>query len=205
MKKVVLNILLILGCTTVAVAQFPANIGKLPSGKTIKICYEVRVDDDTPINTTGICEQGSVMYQDPNNSINTLTMMTDDPDTGPPNDATCTQVLICNISAIQRGNAMCEPGNATYSQEIIVTYEGGGGNLLINANGSMFSFGQTVSPQTVTLTGLPIDGNSVTVTASFEGVTGCEKTEVDLYVAPSQLTVDAGMDQKYLAWVIMSI
>jgi cytoskeletal protein CcmA (bactofilin family) len=77
-------------CTVgTAQAQFPASslvIGNLAPGDSIVITFEVEIDDPFPMGDTEVANQGTVSG---NNFANVLT---DDPDTAAPNDATVTPV-----------------------------------------------------------------------------------------------------------------
>ena len=76
----------------------------------------------------------------------------------------------------------CVQATNTYTQEVTVTYsdQPASGNLVVNGQ----SFAITSSPQLVTLTGLPADGNPVDVTASFSADPICPRTETALFTAP---------------------
>lgn len=88
-----------MGGTAELMAQFPSNIGILPAGKTITICYEVSINANTPANVTEVCEQGSITYDDPNMPGQTLSFKTDDPSVNVVvEDPTCTNVQVCDIS-----------------------------------------------------------------------------------------------------------
>ncbi len=92
--------------------------------------------------------------------------------------------VVCSIDGLTAGNQTpCNTSNNTYTQEVIVTYSNppATGNLVVN--GQSFAIG--TSPQTVVLTGLNSDGNSVNVTASFSDDTGCNITSNGLFTAPT--------------------
>ncbi|WP_338767116.1 choice-of-anchor D domain-containing protein [Bernardetia sp. ABR2-2B] len=93
----------------------------------------------------------------------------------------------CAITAISAGTQTnCiggDPINGTYeyAQDITVTYSNppASGDLVVN--GQSFSIG--TSPQTVTLTGLTPDGNSVDVIAVFSADASCTFTETNAFTA----------------------
>lgn len=62
-----------------------SSIGILPARKTVTITYDVRVKN--PVSVTQVGTQGSV------SGSNFTTILTDDPDTGAPNDSTKTSVV----------------------------------------------------------------------------------------------------------------
>jgi len=93
---------------------------------------------------------------------------------------TCT----CDISAIAVGpQTACDDGGGTYDIEVTVTYEYSPSTGTLDVNGQSFAIGS--SPQTVVLTGMPLDGQSVDLTASFSDDGACTFTETGAYTAPS--------------------
>lgn len=71
-------------------AQFPSQslvIGNIAPGDSIVLTFEVEIDDPFPAGDTEVANQGTVSG---NNFANVLT---DDPDTAAPNDATVTPVM----------------------------------------------------------------------------------------------------------------
>lgn len=89
----------------------------------------------------------------------------------------------CNITGLSTGTqSACNPADDTYTQEVIVTYTNAPASGTLNVNGQSFAI--TSSPQTVLLTGLPADGNSVNVTAEFSDDLGCTLTNNGLFTAP---------------------
>ena len=93
----------------------------------------------------------------------------------------CTATL-CAITDISAGTqTSCIPAMNTYTQEIILTYTNpSSGTMSVNGQ----NFNVTSSPQTITLTGLTADGNSVDVTAFFNSGMLCSLTEVNVFTAP---------------------
>ena len=91
----------------------------------------------------------------------------------------CANCEINNLSATQ---GPCDPATNTYTAEITVTYSNAPGSGTLDVNGQSFSI--TTSPQTVTLTGLVSDGNTVDVTANFSGDPACNLTANGLFTAP---------------------
>lgn len=92
----------------------------------------------------------------------------------------------CSISNIGLSGAPTNIGGGTYDQSFVVNYsfEPGSGTLDVSAAGVTVNAAISTSPQTVTLMGLPADGNPVTVTATFSAEGTCTVTESNLYVAP---------------------
>jgi len=93
----------------------------------------------------------------------------------------------CAITNLSATPTACNPADNSYSVDIIVTYSNDPGNGTLDVNGQSFAI--TTSPQTVTLTGLTSDGNSVNVTAEFSTDSGCTLTSNSLYTAPASCTV----------------
>ncbi|HHG83235.1 MAG TPA: hypothetical protein ENJ82_00670, partial [Bacteroidetes bacterium] len=75
----------------------------------------------------------------------------------------------------------CDSASNSFGQEIIVTYANApaSGNLVVNGQ----AFPITSSPQVVILTGIPSNGQPVTVSAWFDADTTCIRTEVGLMTA----------------------
>jgi len=93
---------------------------------------------------------------------------------------TCT----CDISAIAvEPQTACDDIGGTYDIEVTVTYEYAPSSGTLDVNGQSFAI--TSSPQTVVLTGMPLDGQSVDLTASFSDDGACTFTETGAYTAPS--------------------
>ena len=98
---------------------------------------------------------------------------------------------LCSISGIVAGaQTACDPGTNTYTQEITVTYDTPPASGTLDVNGQSFTI--TTSPQTVTLTGLVSDGNTVDVTAVFSDDLGCTFTSNGLFTAPSGCDFNCG-------------
>ena len=96
--------------------------------------------------------------------------------------ATSCAVIPCNITALTTGTqSACDPATDTYTQEVTITYNNAPPGT-INVNGQTFT--QTNSPQTVTLTNLPSNGNSVDLTAFFTNDNNCTLTETGAFTAP---------------------
>lgn len=101
--------------------------------------------------------------------------------------ASCYETLIfpipCSISAVSAGTqSACNPGTNTYTQGVTVTYTNAPASGTLNVNGQSFAI--TSSPQTVTLTNLTANGNSVNVTAQFSADPSCTLTSNGLFTAP---------------------
>jgi hypothetical protein len=99
-------------------------------------------------------------------------------------DVKGTAFTTCGITSLTSGTqTACNPVTNVYSQDVIVTYnnEPGSGNLVVAGQ----SFAITGSPQTVTLTGLNSNGNTVNVTANFSANTACTLTKANLFTAPA--------------------
>lgn len=94
----------------------------------------------------------------------------------------CTTV--CGITNFSAGNqTACDPLTNSYTQEIEVVYINppNTGDLIVNGQ----AFPITGSPQTIILTGLLSDGNTVNVNASFSAVASCVGASNGLFTAPT--------------------
>ena len=92
----------------------------------------------------------------------------------------CVTCSVDNITADTQ--SACDPNNDTYTQDVTVTYSNPPGSGTLDVNGQSFTI--TSSPQTVTLTGLTADGNTVGVTAGFSSDGSCTLTSNGLFTAP---------------------
>jgi len=93
---------------------------------------------------------------------------------------------VCGIANVIPGDkSNC--GSGTYDQDLIVYYEfpPEEGMLVVNDH----QFEATSSPQTVTLTGLPADGQTHDVTAYFIDVQGCSAFIESVFTAPMSYEV----------------
>lgn len=92
----------------------------------------------------------------------------------------------CQIAAISLSGEPTNVQNGTYDQRFIVTYSfpPTNGTLNVTVGGVMRSVAISGSPQTVAFTGLPANGELVTVSAFFSASSDCELTRVDFYTAP---------------------
>ena len=101
--------------------------------------------------------------------------------------ASCEETIsmpLCAISGLAAGaQTPCFAGDNSYTQEITVTYNNApsSGNLEVNGQ----SFPITTSPQTITLSSLVADGNTVNVTANFSADPTCTLTSNALFTAPA--------------------
>ncbi len=160
---------------------FPVEINHLPQGKKIIITYKVVIQKPLdPRTALTVSDQISITGE----SIGTL--LSDDPDTPPANDATLTSVLGCNILGIQAATPVCGNNN-NYSVAITVTNDGAPltGNLVIEANGQTFQapVDPDTTAQTMTIT-LPANGQRIDVKAYYSELPQCELLAPDLFTAP---------------------
>jgi len=89
----------------------------------------------------------------------------------------------CAITAITAGTqTACNPSDNTYTQQVTITYSDAPATGTLQVNGTAFAI--TSSPQTVTLTGLNSDGNTVDVSAVFSDDASCSMTVLGLFTAP---------------------
>lgn len=102
----------------------------------------------------------------------------------------CTKTLlfptppVCGITSLAAGTqTACNPGNGTYTQEVVVTYANPPASGTLDVNGQSFAIG--TSPQTVVLTGLTADGNPVNVSAAFSAEPSCNDAQTSLFTAPA--------------------
>lgn len=103
---------------------------------------------------------------------------------------------VCDITNITAGTqGACNSGDNTYTQEITITYsnEPASGTLDIETP-AIQSFSITSSPQTIILTGLFADGNTVSPIASFSAEPTCAQGSLDLFTAPVACAVSCSVD-----------
>lgn len=112
---------------------------------------------------------------------------------GPSCEETIVFPFPCSISGITAGvQTPCVLATNSYTQEVTVTYSSAPASGTIDINGQSFPI--TNSPQTVTLTNLPSDGNPVEVTAAFSADLGCTLTENSLFTAPADCSTPCTPD-----------
>ena len=89
----------------------------------------------------------------------------------------------CEITSIGAGNqGSCDPLTGIYTQEVIVTYNMQPTMGQLEVNGQSFTI--TSSPQTVTLTGLIANGESININAEFTDDITCSFFQQDVFTAP---------------------
>lgn len=161
---------------------FPAHMSQLPPGKKIIITYQAKINKPlTPRTTTSVADQMSV-------TADGLTpILSDNPATSAPNDATTTQVLGCTINSISAGMPTCGINN-NFNIDITVKNDGGApttGNLVVEANGQTFTAPVKTDDtlQTILIT-LPANGQAVDVKAYYSDLPDCTLTKAALFVAP---------------------
>lgn len=89
----------------------------------------------------------------------------------------------CSILSVTPGTqTTCNPATNTYNQQLIIEYELEPQPSLLVVNGSLYTV--TGSPQTISLNGLPSDGQPVDVTVSFNAEPSCTFTVENLFTAP---------------------
>ncbi|MGH1435814.1 MAG: M6 family metalloprotease domain-containing protein [Lewinella sp.] len=93
----------------------------------------------------------------------------------------------CSVADIATDGSPSNIAGGTYDQAFTISYSfpPASGTLDVSAAGITVNEAITGSPQTVTITGLPADGESVTVSASFSEEPSCAFTANNLYNAPS--------------------
>ncbi|GAA0876892.1 hypothetical protein GCM10009118_33020 [Wandonia haliotis] len=102
------------------------------------------------------------------------------------NDCICTMT-----NAVVEEVTVCDPEDNTYETTITVEYEDApGGNL--NVNGQLFA--ATGSPQTITLTGLNANGETVDLTVDFEEDASCMYSIQTAWTAPENCSSSTGME-----------
>ena len=100
-----------------------------------------------------------------------------------------TAPLCCSINSVSLGaQTACDLSNATYQQDVIVSYsnEPAIGSLMVNGQ----NFPITASPQTVTLTGLSVAAGNQTATANFTVIPFCNFSVFGLITPPTCCGVD---------------
>lgn len=98
--------------------------------------------------------------------------------------------LDCEIQNISAGaQTACSTIDNTYTQIVNITFANAPGSGTLDVGGQSFLIGS--SPQSITLVGLPSDGNPVDITAVFSANGACTLTETNLFTAPANCTCDA--------------
>lgn len=102
----------------------------------------------------------------------------------------------CGILELNPGTqTVCDPATNTYSQVIEVVYENPPPGGFLRVNGVQFAIAG--SPQTVTLQGLPSNGDPVAVSAEFTEQPSCSLFLQGVFTAPENccpIDVDLGVD-----------
>lgn len=96
--------------------------------------------------------------------------------------------VLCSIlDVVALEQSACNPETNTYSQNVQISYENAPeeGTLLVNGQSFLISG----SPQTVTLVGLPSDGEDVNVEVQFSENVECSLTAPALFAAPESCCV----------------
>jgi hypothetical protein len=89
----------------------------------------------------------------------------------------------CSILSVTPGTqTSCNGPTNTYNQQLIIEYENEPQPSLLVVNGSLYTV--TGSPQTISLNGLPADGQPVDITVSFNAEPACVFTANGLFTAP---------------------
>ena len=89
----------------------------------------------------------------------------------------------CSITSVVAGTqGQCIAATNTFTQQVTVTYTDAPSTGDLRVNGQNFPI--TSSPQTVTLTGLPSNGNPLNIVASFTSFPSCSFTATNLITAP---------------------
>lgn len=158
----------------------PPPVGNLVvNGQTFTIGTSPRT-----VTLTGLVANGNPVNVSANFSVNPGCALTVNGLFTAP--VSCTPV--CNISGLSAGTqTACVPATNTYTQQITVLYANAPATGQLTVNGQNFAI--TGSPQTVTLTGLPANGNGVNVTASFTATPGCSLTNTNVFAAPASCSV----------------
>ena len=101
----------------------------------------------------------------------------------------------CSIDNVgDLGIEFCEEAQGSYSRNLEITYSGPPATGTLDVNGQSFSI--TGSPQVVTLSNLPLDGNFEDVTVEFSDEPACSLTENNIFMNPDFcpcLIQDAGI------------
>jgi uncharacterized repeat protein (TIGR01451 family) len=96
------------------------NVGPftLPAGKSVTIMFNVTINNPVTPGTVQVCNQGTVTADGP------ISIMTDDPDTGAVNDATCTPLNVADLSVTKTDSPdpVTAGNNITYT--VTVTNNG---------------------------------------------------------------------------------
>ena len=101
-------------------------------------------------------------------------------------------VLCCAIEVVSATPSGCDPGATTYDLDVVVMYANppSGNITVVTSNGAMVSVPQTISPQTITFTGLTRDGViGIDVTAAFAANAICTHALNAAYDAPVSYSI----------------
>lgn len=157
---------------TVTYSNAPGSGNIVVNGQT----FPVTTSPQT-VTLTGLTSNG--------NNVNVTANFSADPTcTFTQNNAfTAPSPCTCSITAVTGTPSACNPADDSYTASVTVTYSNppGSGNLVVNGQ----TFPVTASPQTITLTGLTSDGNSVNLVTSFSADPTCTFTQNIAYTAPS--------------------
>ena len=98
----------------------------------------------------------------------------------------------CLVRDIRRNGEATTPVNGTYDQLIEVSYSfpPTTGFLAVTVGGNTQNVAITSSPQEILFTGLPADGEAVTVSATFTATPECTLTKTNYYFAPRNCNND---------------
>ncbi|HJZ47590.1 MAG TPA: CARDB domain-containing protein, partial [Roseiflexaceae bacterium] len=134
-------------------ASFPLTIGTLPAGKSVTITFDVTINSSLPSSVTQVVNQGSI------SGSNFANVLTDDPGTAAPADATITPLDVVTtfrvyLPTVAQGNA----------PDLVVT------DISLTPNKTTFAAGEPVE---------------VRVTVKNQGSASAGPFWVDLYINPS--------------------
>lgn len=110
------------------------------------------------------------------------------------------QPIPCDITNLTAGDPYdCDPNENTYSRDLHLSYEGTGltGTIevLVEGQGGFVSYPiLNTSPQTITLTGLPSNGDEIDVFVKFSDESGCSINKPNLFTHPQNCGDNAGGD-----------
>ncbi|WP_116364049.1 hypothetical protein [Parahaliea mediterranea] len=109
------------------------DLGTLIDGTTVTLSFDATIDNPGPAGLTQVANQGTV------SADSLTTLLTNDPDTGPPNDATVTAVVVPPVLSATLGSTLAVDSNGdsqagagdTLLLQMSVTNTGGPATALV--------------------------------------------------------------------------
>ncbi len=193
LRKTMMAAALMLSCNIAFSQLNPLLIGQMKPGDSVVIVYDVTINNPLPGGTTTITNQGAVT------GTNFIGFNTDDPKTGAAQDATVTQIVVCQqpvFVTFPSNQSYCNgtnvpSGTLTWSTDIPSSFSWSNSNpsitLTTGATGTgttlptFTATNNTTSPQTTTVT--------VTATSDADACVGNPQSFVITVQPTAQVTV----------------